>query len=291
MLVLLRIGLGWHFLYQGIWKLNNPSFTSAGFLRNAKGPFAEMFHSAIPDLYGQERLDEELVKERWKAREKEFADFFKLDEDQQNQVDKLRGYYDQELTEFHELFSEEIVKYKGELQRYEEARKDPSSKVVGYQKERLHDKRLELLAMSKPWIETIDELGTSFEEELHGVLNDEQKSLGTLPRPASKLDWMDTLVTFSNIAIGACLMLGLFTRFAAACGAMFLLSIVLAQPEWPTIYPPAPPSAGRALIVNKEFIEMMVLATLATLPVGRWAGLDFFVHNLLVRPLRGKGEA
>ena len=87
------------------------------------------------------------------------------------------------------------------------------------------------------------------------------------------------------VAIGVALIIGLFSRLAAFGGAVFLLQIVLAQPAWPGIYPPPHPSAGNALIVNKEFIEMMALFALATLPVGRWAGLDFFIHYLLVKPV------
>jgi uncharacterized membrane protein YphA (DoxX/SURF4 family) len=77
---------------------------------------------------------------------------------------------------------------------------------------------------------------------------------------------------------------GLFTRFFCLAGGVFLASILLSQPAWPTIYPPLPPSAGHSLVVNKEFIEMIAMLALATTPVGRWAGLDFFIHNLLIRP-------
>ena len=39
-LVLLQLAIGWHLFYEGIWKLQNPSWTSQGYLRNASGPFA-----------------------------------------------------------------------------------------------------------------------------------------------------------------------------------------------------------------------------------------------------------
>jgi hypothetical protein len=86
-------------------------------------------------------------------------------------------------------------------------------------------------------------------------------------------------------------MVGLLTRFASLSGALFLLSIVLAQPEWPGIYPPAPAAAGRSLVVTKEVVEMVAMFALAALPVGRWGGLDFFVHNLFVRRLFGKRDS
>lgn len=44
-LFLLRLAIGWHFLYEGISKLLNPYWTSAGFLLESKGPLAGFFHN------------------------------------------------------------------------------------------------------------------------------------------------------------------------------------------------------------------------------------------------------
>lgn len=48
-LFLLRIAIGWHFLYEGIAKLLNPYWTSAGFLLESKGLFSGLFHSLATD--------------------------------------------------------------------------------------------------------------------------------------------------------------------------------------------------------------------------------------------------
>jgi len=42
-LVLLRIFIGWHFLYEGVIKLYNPEWTSFGYLASAQGPFKPFF--------------------------------------------------------------------------------------------------------------------------------------------------------------------------------------------------------------------------------------------------------
>ena len=39
----MRVFVGWHFLYEGIAKLTAPSWSAAGYLKQARGPFAEMF--------------------------------------------------------------------------------------------------------------------------------------------------------------------------------------------------------------------------------------------------------
>ncbi len=44
-LLILRIAIGWHFLYEGIAKLLIPGWTSAPYLQTARGLFAGVFHS------------------------------------------------------------------------------------------------------------------------------------------------------------------------------------------------------------------------------------------------------
>jgi len=42
-ITVLRVVVGWHFLYEGIAKLTSSSWSAAGYLRQARGPFAEGF--------------------------------------------------------------------------------------------------------------------------------------------------------------------------------------------------------------------------------------------------------
>ena len=42
-LVVLRMLVAWHFLYEGIAKILNPYWTSAGYLQASQGPFADWF--------------------------------------------------------------------------------------------------------------------------------------------------------------------------------------------------------------------------------------------------------
>jgi thiosulfate dehydrogenase [quinone] large subunit len=51
-LVSMRILIGWHFLYEGIAKLSNPYWTSAGYLQESKGWLSEPF----TDLANNESL-------------------------------------------------------------------------------------------------------------------------------------------------------------------------------------------------------------------------------------------
>ena len=42
-IALMRVFVGWHFLYEGIAKLTAPSWSAAGYLKQARGPFASLF--------------------------------------------------------------------------------------------------------------------------------------------------------------------------------------------------------------------------------------------------------
>lgn len=51
-LVILRVAIGWHFLYEGYSKLINPDWSSVGYLLDSKGIFAGFFYALAgnPDV-------------------------------------------------------------------------------------------------------------------------------------------------------------------------------------------------------------------------------------------------
>jgi thiosulfate dehydrogenase (quinone) large subunit len=42
-ITVLRVFVGWHFLYEGLTKLTSPAWSAAGYMKQARGPFAEFF--------------------------------------------------------------------------------------------------------------------------------------------------------------------------------------------------------------------------------------------------------
>ncbi len=42
-ITLLRVVVGWHFLYEGLAKVTAPAWSAAGYLKQARGPFAGFF--------------------------------------------------------------------------------------------------------------------------------------------------------------------------------------------------------------------------------------------------------
>jgi thiosulfate dehydrogenase (quinone) large subunit len=51
-LVILRVTVGWHFMYEGIAKLLKPNWSAAGYLLQSRGMFADIFRwmAASPDV-------------------------------------------------------------------------------------------------------------------------------------------------------------------------------------------------------------------------------------------------
>ena len=99
------------------------------------------------------------------------------------------------------------------------------------------------------------------------------------------LDWINLSTMYGLIAMGLCLMLGLFTPLAALAGAVFLAQIYLSMPPWPGL-PPNPMAEGHYLIVNKNLIEMLACLALACMPTGLWIGLDALLFGWIAPPAR-----
>lgn len=57
-ITLMRIVVGWHFLYEGVAKLTSPTWSAAGYMRASRGPFADLFRwiASRPDLLDKANL-------------------------------------------------------------------------------------------------------------------------------------------------------------------------------------------------------------------------------------------
>ena len=57
-ITLMRVFVGWHFLYEGIAKLTSSSWTAAGYMKASRGPFAALFRwiASQPNLIDNANL-------------------------------------------------------------------------------------------------------------------------------------------------------------------------------------------------------------------------------------------
>lgn len=100
-----------------------------------------------------------------------------------------------------------------------------------------------------------------------------------LPSPMASPDWW---TRWGITAIGAMLLLGLFTRVACLLGGIFLILTYLTHPPFPWL--PLPPGTeGNPVFINKNVIEFLGLMVVMVHPTGRWLGLDALIHRLVSR--------
>jgi thiosulfate dehydrogenase [quinone] large subunit len=86
-------------------------------------------------------------------------------------------------------------------------------------------------------------------------------------------------------AIGLGLILGCFTRTAAAAGLVVILLFYLCNPPFVGYYYSIP-AEGSYLVVNKNLVEAAALVVVMVTGSGLVAGLDRIVHGLLQRRVR-----
>jgi thiosulfate dehydrogenase [quinone] large subunit len=96
------------------------------------------------------------------------------------------------------------------------------------------------------------------------------------------LEIVDPLNAWGLTLIGLGLLLGCFTRLAAASGILILVLYYLCNPPF-VGYFYSLPTEGSYLIVNKNLVEMAALAVILVTGSGRAAGLDRIIHRLLRR--------
>lgn len=105
------------------------------------------------------------------------------------------------------------------------------------------------------------------------------------PKKSKLQESLDWQTRWGITAIGAMLMLGLFTRLACLAGFVFLTMTYLTHPPFPWL--PLPPGTeGNPLYVNKNVIEALALLVIMVHPTGRWMGLDAILHRVIFRNSR-----
>lgn len=93
LIILLRLSIGWQFLYEGLWKfhtLGTPTpWTAEGYLRNAQGPFRNTFRNMTGDPNDLEWLDKEKVAAKWDDWSARFTAHYQLDDKQKADMSKV----------------------------------------------------------------------------------------------------------------------------------------------------------------------------------------------------------
>lgn len=151
---------------------------------------------------------------------------------------------------------------------------------------RLQEVKSDVVRLRVGLLNDLDEYTQELRKALEKLPTDAQKKAaedkGKPPQPEppanDKQKWIDLATMYGLTILGACLIVGLFSRTACVLAAAFLLGTYLTFPPFPWL--PSPPNnEGYYLFVNKNLIEMIALLALATTTSGRWFGLDALIHS------------
>jgi uncharacterized membrane protein YphA (DoxX/SURF4 family) len=94
LLVVLRISIGWQFLYEGLWKINSQNtarpWSAKGYLVNAQGPLRPVFRNMAGDPDDLDWLDYDKVAARWdRWRDLFLSHYPNLTDEQTQRLDDL----------------------------------------------------------------------------------------------------------------------------------------------------------------------------------------------------------
>ena len=101
------------------------------------------------------------------------------------------------------------------------------------------------------------------------------------------LSAVNQLTMWGLTAIGLGLVLGCFTRLAAAAGLLLILLFYLCNPPFAGYFYSIP-TEGSYLVVNKNLVEAAALAVVLVTGSGLVAGLDRIIHGLIRRRSPGR---
>jgi uncharacterized membrane protein YphA (DoxX/SURF4 family) len=251
----------------------------------------EAWNAYLLNFIAKYQLDERQTKDAQAKMDqaKEQAVLWLLGQGKEKEREVERSFGPSVTIHVRETAPERIAEYHTKL---EELRSIMRQKLPAFG----HDVEQQRLAALKGEVNRLRsgllaDLEKPMQESLETVLTPEQKREGAMalpPRPRVRdwthLDWIDAVTRYGLTAVGACLLLGLFTRLACLGGAGFLLLFYLAMPALPWL-PENPRAEGHYVFINKNIIEMLALLALATTRSGLWAGIDGLVR-LVVRRRR-----
>lgn len=306
-LVLLRVSIGWHFAYEGAWKLVQDDWRATGYLTQAIGPLRPIYLKFVDDQDGLIRLTPESVKARIQNRYDVLTGFYGLDEQQKKELKTpgpnpqpvtLDGQKDKVDAVFADQdFQNQLANYKEFLREVEKQERGVFNYSTSQNAEpggtKFNEERLvynygKKAQARQALLDRAEGPLKVVEQAILDARTIKQMEMGPPPREKSQTWFSDWGNMIGLTAVGVCLMLGLFTRLAALGGISLLCLYYFCMPPWPGL--PEGPSEGHYLIVNKNWIEAVALLVIASSGAGRWAGLDAFFIAWRRRRCAGSGQ-
>lgn len=284
-LAFLRIVCGLHFFLEGASHLRDPEWSSAGFRRAAVGPLADFYRSTLPEtgdwsgtLGAADDRPPDEAAEAWQAsvvaswrrllaaRSKAVP----LAADAQAAAEASLKSAGDELAAYCKGIADDLADYRLQVGRLAASEKKPGSRDIPFERERLGKKQKELSGQAAGWMKDAAAIGQKLVAAWDGQLPDAAARGKAAAAAGPPSLWKaDRFVSWSLVTIGACLVLGVATKFNAMGGVLFLASVLATQPFW----------VPGAQATYNQWVELAALLAIAALPTGGWSGLDFFLQR------------
>ena len=279
----LRIVLGLHFFLEGLSHLRDPSWSSVGFRKAAVGPLAGAYRGTLPqtgDWSGTlGRIDARPASEAaaaWQAsvmaewrrlldRRQRLAP---LDDAARKAAEQRLADAGDELRDYLASIADDLAEHRRQTERLAATERKPGAADIPFERDRVAKKRSELAGQAAGWMADASAIGRKLVADWDAALGspEARRSAAAAVEPTS-LWKADRFVSWSLVTIGACLLVGLFVKFNAMGAAIFLTSVIAAQPFW----------VPGAQATYNQWVELAALLAIAALPVGGWSGLDHFL--------------
>lgn len=312
-LILLRLVIGWHFLFEGLHKIHSlytpRPFSSEIYFRESSGPMGKIMKDFLPDPDAEllAKLDIKAIDNDWGSAAKNFSSSYTLSPEQAKTVEETleknqakanewfkNGKKDIEIAspdgkpsgtlKINYTTTQWLDYYKNKIGELEKIKSDNRSWYLGkdLDKSRVAATKSEITKARKELTDDYESQKSALVSDLQKILTPEQKSLILSAPEKNKglLHWVNLMTIFGITAIGAGMFLGIFTRTACMGGIAFLGLTYLSIPPFPWL--PVPPiNEGNYVFINKNVVEMFAMMVLMTTNSGKWFGFDALLSNYL----------
>ncbi|MDZ4688000.1 MAG: hypothetical protein SH850_23245 [Planctomycetaceae bacterium] len=163
----------------------------------------------------------------------------------------------------------DVEHYKALIARYEA---NLAQAKTAFQWDHLQRQWSEVQQLRRQLVGPVQALEAELKTAATELLSEPQLAAGPVPEPMTAIRSINLQTMWGLTIIGGLLVAGLFTRLASIAGAGLLSMFYLAAPPWPGT--PQELGIEHNFLVNKVLIEVIALLAFASLPTGRWFGVD-----------------
>jgi uncharacterized membrane protein YphA (DoxX/SURF4 family) len=268
------VGFDWPYVHEEVLKMaplpEGEGFSSLGYLQGSTGPFRPLFRGLITDIGGAERLTVASAHARIDERYGEILRHFEsakrpFSAEQRNKLgagrDAIKASVAAMLSD--EAFQVRLADYRAVSARVQS---DEARLSAPFSRERIDADGKKLDVIAGELLALVNEPLAELAVRTQAIATVEQLGAGPIPKPDEPAAWVDRGIKIALTAIGACLLLGVFTPLAALAAAAQLAMFYLASPPWPGL--PAATLGGHFLYVDRNLIELVAALVIAATATG-----------------------